>query len=452
MTLARFPAGAGSPELEAFTRAAADPRDRDHGTDEVVTVPAAPYVRPAVVLDGSTQYVACYDADRWLTVTARPGWGWTWTRVRLPSRLGWDSHNYPSIAVDRAGHVHVAGNMHATELVYFRTRSPGDLRTLERVPVMVSEPRERRVTYPEFVRGPGGELSFWFRDGTSGRGAQWVYAYDEEGGTWRAPLDGPLIDGDGRSSAYLEGNRARVDADGYWVTWVWRDSPEAESTHSVCHAHSPDLQEWRNAAGEPLTLPIGPEAPVVGADVRPGCGLINNNVGSVRVHGRPLLVHHARDEDGRMQIRCARYTDTGWVTEALTDWDLTWDFSGRGSLVFEIEVGTPSIEGSRVVVPVRHRDRVIDLRWSAGGGDAGGAGGAGGEDGAVTARPCAPPWPGIDGVQDQHVARSLATPRIGDPGAVLWWSSRPPARDRQPEGQDLGPRPLRIGRLRADPR
>jgi integrase len=76
------------------------------------------------------QYVAYYDAERRMSIAQRRLESDRWSYQRLPSTLGWDSHNAVTLAVDRAGQLHVTGNMHGTPLVYFRTTKVGDLATL----------------------------------------------------------------------------------------------------------------------------------------------------------------------------------------------------------------------------------------------------------------------------------------------------------------------------------
>ena len=104
----------------------------------------------AIETAGDRQYVAFYDADRWMTVAARDLDSDQWTLERLPSRLGWDSHGEVVLATDRAGFLHVAGNMHGDPLVYFRSQRPHDAASLTRRPMIGS--REKEVTYPRFVR------------------------------------------------------------------------------------------------------------------------------------------------------------------------------------------------------------------------------------------------------------------------------------------------------------
>src|SRR5574344_1427484 len=98
------------------------------------------------------QYVAYYDADRVMTFAQRPLTTNRWTFAKLPSKLGWDSHNYITMAFDSAGYLHLSGNMHVVPLVYFRSEAPATNAPvrLVRVPAMVGA-NEKRVTYPQFL-------------------------------------------------------------------------------------------------------------------------------------------------------------------------------------------------------------------------------------------------------------------------------------------------------------
>jgi hypothetical protein len=96
------------------------------------------------------QFAAYYDAERRMTVARRRLDSKEWTFHRLPSQLGWDSHNYVTLAIDSENHLHVAGNMHNVPLVYFRSDEPLDAGSLRPVTSMTGD-REGRVTYPVFL-------------------------------------------------------------------------------------------------------------------------------------------------------------------------------------------------------------------------------------------------------------------------------------------------------------
>jgi len=53
------------------------------------------------------------------------------------------------LGIDKAGYIHVSGNMHAMPMVYFRSRKPYDIGSMEPVHKMTGR-EESRVTYPNF--------------------------------------------------------------------------------------------------------------------------------------------------------------------------------------------------------------------------------------------------------------------------------------------------------------
>jgi len=304
----------------------------------IATVWAGHPVGFCLLTDGDDQFVAFYDADRKMTVGRRRLPGGEWRLAQPDETLGWDSHNYVTMALDRDGYLHLSGNMHCSPLVYYRTAAQRDIGTFERVPAMVGD-REDRCTYPEFMRGPVGELIFTYRDGQSGSGDQIYNVYDPDGRSWRRLIDGPLVTGEGRMNAYLEGPVRGPDG-WFHLCWVWRDTPDCATNHDICYARSRDLVHWETSAGEPLATPITPETCEVIDPVPPGGGAINGNTRiGFDTQGRVIVSYHKFDDAGHTQIYNARREATGWVIYQASDWAERWDFSGGGSIPFRIGVG-----------------------------------------------------------------------------------------------------------------
>ena len=208
----------------------------------------------ALLTHGDTQFVGFYDAQRRMTIGSRALDSDRWTFQVLPTSVGWDSHNYIEMTFDDANQLHVAGNMHASPLTYFRTTRPLDVTSLKQVPAMVGRD-EQRATYPSFLRGPANELIFTYRDGRSGNGNQIYDVYDTAKQTWSRLLDQPLTDGQGHANAYFRGPTRGPD--GYFhLVWVWRNTPACETNHDLCYARSKDLRHWETSGGKPLPLPI----------------------------------------------------------------------------------------------------------------------------------------------------------------------------------------------------
>lgn len=291
------------------------------------------------------QFVAFYDAERNMTVAARRLGSSKWQFVRLPSQVKWDSHNSLTMAIDRDEQIHLAGNMHATALVYFRTTRKLDITSFEHVPSMVGR-NETRSTYPRWIHSPTGELIFTYRDGSSGAGNQIFNIYDEKARAWKRLIDTPLIDGQGRMNAYPHG--PVPGPDGYYhLVWVWRDTPDCETNHDLSYARSRDLVSWENSAGKPYALPIRLDAVEVVDSVPVHGGMINGNTKiGFDSRNRVVITYHKFDAKGFTQIMTARRDAEGWHIRTVSAWAYRWDFQGRGSIEFELTHGAVRSAGA----------------------------------------------------------------------------------------------------------
>ncbi|MBS1825366.1 MAG: BNR repeat-containing protein [Acidobacteria bacterium] len=381
---------------------------------------------------GKRQYVAFYDDQRRMTVGVRGLEERAFRFVRLPSQLGWDSHNYVTMALDRAGFLHVSGNMHVAPLVYFRSTKPGDIDSLEQVKEMVGS-EESRCTYPRFLRGASGELLFTYRDGRSGSGNQIYNVYDEESRRWRRLLDQPLTDGEGKSNAYFAD--PVLGPDGYFhLVWVWRNTPDCSTNHDLTYARSKDMAHWETSAGKPLALPIRVSSAEIVDAVPVQGGMINGNTRiGFDAKKRPVITYHKFDGKGRTQIYNARLEGGAWKIYQSSDWDYRWEFSGGGTIHFEIRVGAVRVEKGALLLEYSH-DKYGSGVWRLD---------------ETTLRPMEtrtaaeefpPEWlkPGRDGMQ-VRVQRGK-----GDGRYVLRWETLGPNRDRPRAGDVPAPTMLRL--------
>ncbi len=300
------------------------------------------------------QFVAYYDAQRRMSVAQRPLDSTHWTITKLPSTLGWDSHNSVTLALDRDGILHLAGNMHCAPLVYFRSDRPLDASSLHRVKAMTGQ-HESRVTYPVFLHDRAGRLIFRYRDGRSGNGDDLYNYYDEASHTWHPLLETPLTSGGGRMNAYC--SVPALGPDGrFHMVWVWRNTPDCATTHDLSYARSDDLVHWTDSAGRPLTLPLTLQTGEVIDPVPPGGGLINVNfkLGFDNA-GRPVVTYHKYDAHGDLQVYVARHEANGWKIVQVSDWKgYRWNFGGGGSIVVEVTVGAVRPLGQgRLALPYR---------------------------------------------------------------------------------------------------
>jgi hypothetical protein len=308
-------------------------------------------VRFAIQTVGERQYVAYYDAERRMSVAARDLGSTQWTIARLPSKLGWDSHNGLAMAVDIGGHIHLAGNMHGDPLVYFRTAAPHDITTFVRSR-MVGD-RERRVSYPNFFAGPDSELYFEYRHGSSGSGLRLFNRLERQSGRWRRLHDQPLIDGGDEMSAYPVGPTLGPDGR-FHLVWMWRDTPSGATNHDLSYARSRDLVHWQDARGRSIDLPIRPATPGVVVDaVQSGGGLAGIAFGlGWDTRQRPTINYTRYDAAGRSQAYNARWEDDGWRIYQTSDWSYRWQLDRTGTLPMEI-----------VVQPIRSDDEGRMVQW-----------------------------------------------------------------------------------------
>ena len=319
--------------------AAERPRPSDPVPLDVEPVWSAHPVGFCLLTHPPFQFVAYYDAERRMSIAQRQLVSTNWSITRLPSRLGWDSHNYITMAVDREGVLHVSGNMHGVPLVYFRSEQPLNAASLRQFSAMTGE-RERRMTYPVFLRGRDGRLIFRYRDGGSGNGDDLYNVYDEKTRSWRRLLAQPLTSGRGRMNAYCSVPRQGPDGR-FHMVWVWRDTPDCASNHDLSYARSDDLVRWTDSAGGPLALPITVETGEIIDRVPPGGGLLNVNreLGFDNA-GRPVVSYHKYDAQGDLQVYAARRDTQGWNIVQVSEWKgYRWDFGGGGTIVVEVKVG-----------------------------------------------------------------------------------------------------------------
>ena len=280
----------------------------------------------ALLTRGQQQLVAFYDADRRMTDCARSLEENHWQLVRVPSELGWDSHNYVTMAVDSAGQIHVSGNMHCQPLVYFRTpvwphlQFPpgpghgGPQRDAMHLPPLPSRspgrvdlhvpgwPKRQRRSILQRVRPPNPDLA--------------------------VPMESPLFSGGGKMNAYFVG--PEQDKSGvFHICWVWRNTPDCATNHDLCYARSQDLARWEMSDGRPLSLPITLATAELVDPVPPGGGMINGNTKlGFDTEGRPVIGYHKFDSQGKTQLYNARREDGGWRIYQTSDWDYRWEFQG----------------------------------------------------------------------------------------------------------------------------
>ena len=303
------------------------------------------------------QVIAYYDASRHMSVAHRES-NKPWHFQKLPSYLGWDSHNAVVVGIDEAGHIHVAGNMHNDPLVYFRSDEPYNVRSLRQFATMAGGVEEAKVTYPHFFNGPDGRLYFKHRYGSSGNGVELYKAFDTETLEWRQLHQTAFVDGEGERNGYFAG--PTLEQDGWFhLAWVWRETPSANTNHDVSYARSRDLLSWETSDGNPLKLPIRLATAEVVDAVQVGGGLLNGNTPvGLDPKGRPMIAYQKYGPDGNSQVFLSRKESSGWKSVQVSNIDdYRADLDRTGALALDLYTKTAPFfnEDNEIIVRAEFR-------------------------------------------------------------------------------------------------
>lgn len=386
------------------------------------------FASPCLVADGGDLVLGHYGADRRLTISRiRPDAAATDAEsITLEVRVGYDSHADIVAATDKGGRIHVCAAMHANALVYFRSADPANpVGSLTRQPQMAAAALEQRITYPRFFRGPDAQLWLAFRDGESGDGNLELYRWDERLQQWERPAPTPIVAREGMSP-YIDSYRPILGPDGrYHLLWVWRSSPDAESNQLLCYAWSDDLLEWHDARGDAVPTPLDASEQLVVDPAGPGEGLLNNNCRLLFVGGSPVAVYHKYVSPGVLSLWVATLTAGVWSRAAVPGWSVEWEFGGRGTLDFKLQVGATAngVDAGAANVAVLGPSGPVELVI----------------DASLTPQlqqpaarshavgPVAEPQAG------QDPRRWWCVPATGDRSRGLLWKALPPMRDKVPD-------------------
>lgn len=284
---------------------------------------------------------------------------------------GWDEHNYLTLAVDKEGYLHLAGNMHVTPLLYYRMTQLGNLSSMEYVPIMVDKHSEDQMTYPKFLYTPDKSLIFHYRYRAIGNGLEYYNIYNTTTKTWKRFLNTPLFGSkDMKRYAYQvgpyqgPGGNDNPGEEGYldgWyhLIWMWRLNPGPERNHNISYAKSKDLKHWvtadyndGTAAGGddgygqnetanrksyllPLPMDVkNSRKAVIDPVSSNNGGMINtqHRLGFDRKN-RPIISYHKNDGNGRTQACVARYdlVAKSWKVSIVSSWNYTHILRGNHS-------------------------------------------------------------------------------------------------------------------------
>lgn len=303
------------------------------------SVNAVVFRKNSLVTQGDTQYVAYYDAQRYLVLGKRALGATQWT-VR---RSAWqgnaaDAHNAISIMVDGAGYLHVSWDHHNNALRYARGVAPGSLELGPKQGMVGVD--EAEVSYPEFYRLPNGNLLFFYRLGGSGRGDLIINRYDVATQRWTR-LHTNLITGEGKRNAYWQ---AFLDHLGtLHLSWVWRESPDVASNHDMAYARSRDGGvTWERSDGTPYALPISAASAEYALRIPQNSELINQTSMAADQDGHPYIASYWRDAGSSVpQYHVIFNTGTAWQARSLDFRKTPFSLGGQGTK--RIPIARPQI-------------------------------------------------------------------------------------------------------------
>jgi BNR repeat-containing family member len=293
-------------------------------------VNAGIYRHHAILSFRGRQFVSFYDPQDRVTIAFRdlPSEKWTVLHTDWPGNVR-DAHNMISMGVSTDGCLHISYNHHVSPLHYRRSSRPLDPTTFGPM-IPMTDQRERRVTYPQFVNLSDGSLLFFYRDGVSGAGDLYINRYDVEEQVWQA-LQHPLIACSERCNPYW--CRPAVGSNGsLQLVWCWRRQGGAETNSRLCYAGSRDGgRTWQDSRGQPYQLPITPDAAEVIDSVGENSNLSNQDSSEVDSYNRLHVVYRKNDSAGVPQYFHQWWDGHAWRRTQISRFTGIFTVTGGGT-------------------------------------------------------------------------------------------------------------------------
>jgi hypothetical protein len=259
-----------------------------------------------------------------------------------------DAHNTISLGVDRAGHLHLCYDHHATRLRYRRSVRPIDISSWSDELSMTGK-AEDKVTYPSFIRPHHGfPLTLLYRDGGHDRGSARLKFYDEVQEIW-TDVSLPVLSGSESkpwtSNAYW--NHPAIGSDGsLHLSFVWRThtigKEERINNNNMGYACSPDSGlNWFTSRGRIYQLPITQVNAETVHPISPGSNLINQSSMALDSRNNPHIVFYSDDSNGIPQYQHLRFDGREWHQQIISERTQPFVLQGAGTL--QIPISRPEI-------------------------------------------------------------------------------------------------------------
>ena len=275
------------------------------------------FQQDAVVSFEGFQYVAYYDAARWVCVARRalPYGDWGIVRLMDYTFESNDAHNTISMGLcAKDGTIHLAFDHHGHPL-HYRVSRKGAASRPSKVPweadlfgpVLGALEKDKpiQITYPRFIPTPDGGLQFCYRRGGSGSGDRMLVDYDPASGAWKGTRQIDSGKGLWRAGEIKSNSRCSYP-NGYdygpfgrlHATWVWREGPQT-ANHDLMYVYSEDRgTTWKNSRGEIIEGPPALDSPgITAVEISHKLGLMNTHGQAVDSKGRiHTVMWHCTEE------------------------------------------------------------------------------------------------------------------------------------------------------------
>jgi hypothetical protein len=303
------------------------------------TVNGVVFRKNSVVSHQENQYVAYYNSESYVVLAKRKIGSENW-QVKQTQYKGNtnDAHCSISIMVDGDGYLHMSWNHHNVKLNYCKSLKPGSLELSEKLAMVGNE--EDKVTYPEFHKLPNGDLIFFYRTGSSGRGDLVLNRYHLANKKWER-LHNVLIDGEEQRNAYWQ---ACVDKAGaVHLSWVWRETGDIATNHDMCYATSTDFgKTWHKSTGEKYVMPISAASAEYAARIPQKSDLMNQTSMFADTNGHPYIAtYFTPKNDITPQYHVIYNNGKGWKTKQITKRKKPFSLSGGGTK--KLDLSRPQI-------------------------------------------------------------------------------------------------------------
>lgn len=283
------------------------------------------------------QFTAFYNDEGFVVLGKRKTNSKHWETVKTSYKgKSTDAHNTICIAIDGEGYLHISWDHHNNKLHYAKGIEPLSLVLGEEESMTGID--EKNVTYPEFYNLPNGNLLFFYRSGSSGKGNLILNSYNLKSKKW-SQLHQNLINGEEERNAYWQ---TCIDTKGViHLSWVWRETGDVATNHDLCYARSKDSGvTWEKSTGEAYQLPITAATAEYAWKIPQKSSLINQTSMAADRNGNPYINTYW-SENGIPQFQIVYQKDGKWNKENTGFRKLAFQLGGGGTK--SIPISRPDI-------------------------------------------------------------------------------------------------------------